>query len=141
MLFLSVLLGTFEYVWERSKGSSVLIRPFQMDWNLMNRHSTKPLLRRELVFKDRFLVYYLAVVVDLLLRFSWVLVSSITYLPQVRLKATLMGHTVCLPSSQLFGPGPWLCRFLSGGPSENYVELLPYRIRAHCMSLSCYVLA
>lgn len=47
---------------------------FQMDWNLLNRHVAKPLLRRELVFKDIWGVYYLAVVLDFLLRFAWVLV-------------------------------------------------------------------
>lgn len=48
-----------------------------MDWNLLNRNAHRPLLRRELVFKDVWWVYYAAAVLDFILRFAWILVCGV----------------------------------------------------------------
>lgn len=44
-----------------------------MDWSLCRRKTKYPLLRSELAFKDAVWSYYAVVIIDILLRFSWVI--------------------------------------------------------------------
>ena len=44
-----------------------------MDWNLLQPHSRYPLLRSNLAFEDVWPVYYAAMLINVLLRFSWVI--------------------------------------------------------------------
>lgn len=43
-----------------------------MDWSLLNPYAAWPYLRNELFFKSAW-VYYVAIVVDVLLRFTWII--------------------------------------------------------------------
>lgn len=42
-----------------------------MDWSLLRPHARHPFLRDELAFADVWPVYYVAIVVNVILRFSW----------------------------------------------------------------------
>lgn len=61
-----------------------------LDWNLLKTRSPKhPLLRNELLFKDYVWLYYVAIVMDVLLRFSWVIYLAPE--PSVQLRGFLVG--------------------------------------------------
>ncbi|KAL8281446.1 hypothetical protein RQP46_006130 [Phenoliferia psychrophenolica] len=61
-LLFSVLNSSYVFTWD-----------MVMDWSLFRKGSRHFLLRPELGFKDHVWVYYVAIVLDFLLRFSWVL--------------------------------------------------------------------
>jgi len=71
----------YQFVWILSYGATTMytwIWDVKMDWDLVTLANKKhPLLRQRLMFRRHVWVYYLAIIVDLILRFLW----TVTLLP------------------------------------------------------------
>ena len=61
-----------------------------MDWSLGRQNSKHLFLRAELGFKDSVWLYYVAVLVDVLLRFTWVVYLPSAASPSVQLRGFIL---------------------------------------------------